>query len=207
MIENRISPSTDFIDKSIYINGLVYICNYLLKDLFVFLEKENRQFGVMLKYKEKIEKAILKIPFPIAELDIYHKIMYLYKPLLTKQFKVLLKKKVTEADAVIVLIYNLTKFILNSDNCEEYRYMKYVSKINEVIEHMFHNIKNKGKLVNVYSIFVGTITDLMNNSKIGKAKLTKFSLLEEEESKKNRTPIVGDGEIISIENNKLEIIL
>lgn len=208
MIENRISTSNKFIDKSIYINGLVYICNYLLNDLVIFLEKENRKFGIMLKYLEKIDKAVFHIPFPLSELDIYHKITYLYKPLITKQFKLLKKKRVTEADAVIVLLYNLTKFILNSDNCEEYRYMKYVKKINEVIELMFQNIKNKGKLVNVYSLFTSTITDLMNNSKIGKAKLTKFTLTVEDECKKNKTPIEGDGELISItNNNSMEIIL
>jgi hypothetical protein len=206
MLENRISQSTEFVDKSVYINGLVYICNYLIKDLLVFLENEGRKFGIMLRYIEKIDKSLLHIPFPIPELKTYHKITYLYKPLLTKQFKLLKKKRVTDADAVIVLIYNLTKFILNSDNCEEYQYMKYVKKINEVIELMFQNIKNKGKLANLYSIFTSTITDLMNNSKVGKAELTKFSLIETEESKKNKSPIIGNGEVISI-GNDMEILL
>lgn len=206
MLENRISQSTEFVDKSVYINGLIYICNYLIKDLLVFLENEGRKFGIMLRYIEKIDKSLLHIPFPIPELKIYHKITYLYKPLLTKQFKLLKKKRVTDADAVIVLIYNLTKFILNSDNCEEYQYMKYVKKINEVIELMFQNIKNKGKLANLYSIFTSTITDLMNNSKVGKAELTKFSLIETEESKKNKSPIIGNGEVISI-GNDMEILL
>lgn len=206
MLESRISQSTEFIDKSVYINGLVYICNYLIKDLLVFLEDEGRKFGIMLKYIEKINRSLLHIPFPISELNTYYKITYLYKPLLTKQFKLLRKKRVTNADSVIVLVYNLTKFILNSDNCEEYQYMKYVKKINEVIELMFQNIKNKGKLANIYTIFTSTITDLMNNSKIGKAELTKFSLRETEENKKNRTPIIGNGEVISI-GNDIEIDL
>lgn len=201
MLENRISQSTEFVDKSVYINGLVYICNYLIKDLLVFLEEEGRKFGIMLKYIEKINRSLLHIPFPIPELNTYYKITYLYKPLLTKQFKLLRKKRVTNADSVIVLVYNLTKFILNSDNCEEYQYMKHVKKINEVIELMFQNIKNKGKLANIYTIFTSTITDLMNNSKIGKAELTKFSLRETEENKKNRTPIIGNGEVISIGND------
>jgi hypothetical protein len=207
MIENRIANTTEFIDKSIYINGLVYICNYMLKDLEVFLEKEGRKFGIMLKYLEKIDKAMVHIPFPTPDLEIYQKITYLYKPLLTKQFKTLKKKRVTEADSVIVMLYNLTKFILNSDNCEEYRYMKYVKKVNSVIELMFVNIKNKGKLINLYSLFTNTITGLMNNSKIGKLKLTKFTLTEEEERLKNKTPIIGDGELVSINNEKLEICL
>jgi hypothetical protein len=48
----------------------------------------------------------------------------------------------------------------------------------------------------------------MNNSKVGKVKLSKFSLIEENEWKVNRDPITGDGEIISITNkNDVEIIL
>ena len=200
MLENRLSSSTDFIDKSVYLNGLVYICNYMINDLFELLEKEGRKFGIMLRYIEKINRALLHIPFPMQELEIYQRITYLYKPLLKK-------KKVTEADAVIVLLYNLTKFILNSDNCEEYRYMNHVKKINEIMDLLFQNIKNKGKLANVYLIFQGTITDLMNNSRVGKVKLTKFSLIEDSKEKINRTPISGDGELVSIENNKLEITL
>ena len=191
MLENRISSSNEFIDKSVYLNGLVYICNYLIDDLLELLEKEGRKFGIMLRY-----------------IETYQRITYLYKPLIVKQFKLLRKKKVTNADSVIVLLYNLTKFILNSDNCEEYRYMNYVKRINEVIDLMFQNIKNKGKLSNVYLIFQGTITDLMNNSKVGKVKLSKFSLIEENEWKANKDPIMGDGEIISITNkNDVEIIL
>ena len=208
MLENRISSSNEFIDKSVYLNGLVYICNYLIDDLLELLEKEGRKFGIMLRYIEKINKAILHIPFPAQDLETYQRITYLYKPLIVKQFKLLRKKKVTNADSVIVLLYNLTKFILNSDNCEEYRYMNYVKRINEVIDLMFQNIKNKGKLSNVYLIFQGTITDLMNNSKVGKVKLSKFSLIEENEWKANGDPITGDGEIISITNkNDVEIIL
>lgn len=207
MLENRLSSSTDFIDKSVYLNGLVYICNYMINDLFELLEKEGRKFGIMLRYIEKINRALLHIPFPMQELEIYQRITYLYKPLIMKQFTLLKKKKVTEADAVIVLLYNLTKFILNSDNCEEYRYMNHVKKINEIMDLLFQNIKNKGKLANVYLIFQGTITDLMNNSRVGKVKLTKFSLIEDSKEKINRTPISGDGELVSIENNKLEITL
>lgn len=206
MIENRILASNEFVDKAVYLNGLVYICYYLIKDLKVFLEEEGRKFGIMIKYLNKIDEALLHIPFPATEGDTYYRILYLYKPLITKQYKVLKKKRVTNADSVIVLLYNITKFIMNSDNCEEYRYMKYVKKINSVIDNMFQNIKNKGKLSNIYVILSGTITDLMNNSKVGKATLTQFSL-RDEESKKNKTPIIGDGEILSICNDTLEIIL
>lgn len=175
-IEKRIDE-VSYVDKPIYINGLVRICRFLIEDLSYYLEQEGRRFGIVLKYFNTIDDNFLYIPEPIDELGIYNKISFLIKPLILTEFKKLQKRKVTEADAVIIILSKLLPFILEVDTDEEYEYTDYVKEINRIVQLLFDNIKNRNKKCQLVPL-ISSLRHYVNCGVVGRVESVYFSLRE-----------------------------
>ena len=196
-IENRAQLAGEYVSEQIYASGLTRLVEYLLADLSDLLELEGRRFGIVLSYFDSISKVCQKMELSNDD-ETSGKIIYLYKPLVISEFKRLCRKKLSKADAVITILKKLLEMIAE---IETFPYLRENNTILKIITKLYENIRNKAKFTNL-DFLEKTITDFMNEGIIGKYELEKFSILEEEE-KRSKKKLEGDGVIIEKNNSKI----
>ena len=74
-----------FIDIETYGIGLLYLLDYLLLDLQYLLEEEGRYRGICKSYMDSIENAILNVDWIEEDMEIYEKILFLFRPLFQRE--------------------------------------------------------------------------------------------------------------------------
>lgn len=181
----------DIIEKSLYAEGVFDIISFLLVDLWSYMKDENRFFGIIPTYKKSIQKSINKVNNDIEDyddLEVYGKILYLFKPLLQKDFKKLCTKHLSKADAVIVLIHKIIEILKNTNWFEHKDELK---EIDTIIEKLFNNIRNGAKKADLLPL-MSSINYYMEMGWAGKVSLHDFKI-EEEELRKEKTPLEGSG--------------
>lgn len=175
------------IPDTVYATGLLRLLQFLFCDMNDFLEKEGRRFGIVLSYLNSIYQTYQKINFQ-EDLEIYNRILFLYRPVVLREYKRLCKRKVSEADSVIVIAKNILDLILE---IPEYQYNKEARTLEKIITKLFDNIRNKSKNIEL-GLLMGLLRRYIEIGAIGKYSLDHISL-QEEEIKKIRTPLEGSG--------------
>lgn len=201
-IEKRIAEDIQ-IPEDLYLEGLLDITGFLFKELIKFLEEEHRYFGVTKSYIHTINLTFSKINQLVEEKDInvYGKILYLYKPLLKKEFKRMRGKKLTPGDVTIVIINRILDIIIQEKK-QDFRFHREIKTLKKIIIKFFDNIKNKKKEDPLYSLS-NTIKEFKKNGTIGKYSLDTFSFIDfpiEKEELKN------PGERLEDNDNKIDEI-
>lgn len=174
-LEKRINPDIQ-VPEEIYITGLIDVSSFLFSELEVFLEDEGRYFGITKSYIHSINQALGKIYSDTTEedADIYEKILFLYKPILLREFKRLTGKRLSPGDAVIVIVKKILEICSSH---EGYKHGKELRTMKKIITKFFDNIKNNRKKDSLY-LLSSVIKTYMEAGVIGKFNLSQLDLKE-----------------------------
>ena len=189
LLDKRIKPDL-VVSYSDYFLGLLPLLGFLLGDLEKYLDKEGRYFGIMVKYVHRSRDLIKNLGLSYDESDIWKRIIFLYKPIIMKEYKKLLKRRVSKADSIICIIRKFLDIILNfSDGDESYDRL---NQMHGIFEKMYSNIKNKGKEYSL-SALDSVINGSIEEGLVGLHKLNKFSIFSEENKRKAKEELTGSG--------------
>ena len=174
-----------------YFQGLVPLIGFLVNDLEKFLYQEGRYFGIMVSYVHRVREILKCLRPELEEADdiIWKRIVFLYKPLILREYKKLLRRRVSKADSVICIVRKILEIVLVY--AEEDTFNNF-NKIYSIFGKMYSNIKNKGKeysMPYLSSAVAGSIEEGI----VGLHKLDKFSILGEEDKRKAKGEIEGSG--------------
>lgn len=151
-IEKRIAENIQ-VPEDMYLEGLLDITGFLFSELTQFLENEHRYIGITKSYIHTVKLTIERIDQSVRpeDIEIYGRILYLYKPFLKKEFKRLRNKKLTAGDSVIVIINKIIEIIVQEKK-QDFRFHKEVRTLRKIISKFFENIRNKKKKDPLYSL-------------------------------------------------------
>jgi hypothetical protein len=198
----RVDTQFPSISSPIYAIGILDVIDFLVVDLTEQLKEENRCFGIVKSYLKSINDAYSKIYPNITEddIEVYGKILYLLKPLLRKEYKRLVNKKLSPADSIICIIRKLLNII---EEVPEFIYKKELGTIKKVIDRLYDNIRNRSKKDSLFNL-ANTIRTFMSEGKIGKHCLDKFTIKDIEVKKE---PLSGNSTRFTTgdENKILEV--
>lgn len=187
------------IPESTYAIGILDVIDFLVVDLTEQLKEENRCFGIVKSYLKSISDAYGKIYPDVTEddIEVYGRILYLLKPLLRKEFKRLVNKKLSHADSIICII---RKLLIIIEEVPEFIYKKELGTIKKVIDRLYDNIRNRSKKDSLFNL-ANTIRTFMSEGKVGKYCLDKFTVKDVEIKKE---PLSGNNTKFDIgDNNKI----
>lgn len=188
------------VSKDSYLEALLDISSFLCSELEIFLVEEERYLGITKSYIHSIKDSYNRMNVKVSEPDIetYGRLLYLFKPLLKKEFRRLRSKKLSSGDSVIVMTNKILDIIF-TEKSQRFRFTKELRTIRKVISKFYENIRNPKKKDPMY-VLSNTIKLYMEDGQIGKFPLDQFSLTEIGEQKVElQTP----GERIKEEDGKL----
>jgi hypothetical protein len=185
-----------YVPQFTYLYGLLDIIQFLCIDLKKLLEDEGRYFGIMPIYIKRIERffEIINKDDTSDDLNKYARILYLFKPLINREYKKLRQRKVTRADCVIVIVKKILEIVLEDSDFPSY---KEVKKIYKIFVKLFNNIKNSGKNYSLFKLSEN-MKKYLNSGQVGKYVILQYSIINEE----NR--IVKSKELLTKPDVKIE---
>lgn len=196
-IEKRIMPDIS-VSEELYISGLLDVTSYLCSELTSFLIEEERYVGITKSFMHSINDAFISINKDVEEddIDIYEKILFLYKPIIVREFNRLKSKSLSPGDSTVIIIKKIIEIVSG----HEYKHNRELRTIRKVINKFFDNIKNRAKKDPLYNLS-NTIKTYMEKGAIGKYSLDHISLKSENAEKQE---LIGTGIRINEEtNNKI----
>lgn len=175
------------IEKSKYLLGLLDVVNFLFVELEGLMKNENRCFGIVKSYINSINDAYYRInsQTPDSNIEDYGRILYLLKPLLKREFKRLIDRKLSPADADITMIRKLVYIVAEDQDLNQYR--GEVKTLRKIIDRLWGNIRNRAKNDSMYNLGDNIKTCLAIGA-AGKYSVDIFSLVPPEEPKE---PVEG----------------
>ena len=188
LLNKRIKPDL-IVQYDDYFIGLLPLLGCLLGDLERYLDKEGRYFGIMVKYIHRSRDLIKNLGLSY-ESEIWKRIIFLYKPIIIKEYKKLLKRKVSKADSIICIIRKFLDILLDYSSGDEH--YERLNQMHGIFEKMYSNIKNKGKEYSL-PILETTIIGSLDEGLVGLHKLSKFSIFGEEKKRKSKEELTGTG--------------
>lgn len=193
------------IPEQLYLSGILNLIEDMIYEMENQMEKEGRHFGIVLSYFNSIRQAYNKINSDISDsdLEIYGRIIFLYKNLIYKEYKKLCKKRLSKADALITILRKLLGIF--KDLGQDHPKNKEAETVGKIIEKLWENIRNPKKNADLYNM-CETIRTFIKEGKVGKYSYEHFSIEEEEEKKeerKNLLPLDDNG--IRLDNSDNEI--
>jgi hypothetical protein len=106
----------------LYIGGILYLCRNLFLEMQDDLRDENRYFGIVLSYTATCQTYFTRM-FDEAEddeLDVYQRIVYLYKQRIIYEHKRLMRHGMSRADAIITIFHRLLEIINEHPNIVDF---------------------------------------------------------------------------------------
>lgn len=181
-IEKRIAEDIQ-ISEDLYLEGLLDVTSFLFGELANFLEEEHRYIGITKSYIHTVTLTFNKINQSVRpeDIDVYGKILYLYKPFLRREFKRLRGKKLTSGDTVIVIINKVLDIIVQEKK-QDFRFHREVRTLKKIISKFFDNIRNRKKEDSLYSLS-NAIKEFKESGLIGKYPLNTFSFIDSQVTK------------------------
>ena len=178
---NRISTEESIKEEYTYIDGLMYVGKILIEELKILLEDEGRNFGIMISYFSSIDSALTKLftDEMMENEEIYQKILFLYKPLIMREYRKLGGRKLSKADRVIVILYKLFEVLYE---IEDYPGHKELGTIRKIITKLYNNIRNTSKKSALYHL-INSVRKYKDLGYIGKSPLKSFSIKQEEQGR------------------------
>lgn len=168
-----------------YQEGILDICDFLVVELTEFLKDEGRYKYRMLDYIKSIRDEFDKTNKNITEEDIniYGRVLYVLNRSIIRDYQRLRMKRLSPADSVLCI---MLKLIDVSESLEggENRFIKEQSKIKEVIQKLYDNIRNKAKYDHLWEI-ENSIRDSVKINKWGTLSLDEFDLYHVEHPEEN----------------------
>ena len=169
-----------------YSDGILRTVQFLWCDLNDLLEEEGRRFGIMLSYLNSVYLVYQK--FSPSELETPGRIIYLLRPVIMREYKKLLRKHLSRADAVIVIIHRLLGRLIK---VPDYKHNGIVKTLMKITTKLYDNIRTPGK-TNELKGLMGMIELYISEGIVGRYSVDHLSILEEEQ-KRIRTQLTGSG--------------
>lgn len=184
-----------------YFLGIVPLLEFLINDLEKFLDREGRYYGIMVTYIHKTREILKNIRPDLEESDdtIWKRVVFLYKPIILREYKKFLRRKITKADAIICIVRKILEVILTY--AEDDMFEKF-NNIYIIFNKMYVNIKNKGKEYSL-PLLSSVVDGSIGEGLVGLHKLDKFSIVEEENKRRAKDKIDGSGVRIEEISNDL----
>lgn len=185
-----------YVPQFTYLYGLLDIVQFLCIDLKVLLNDEGRYFGIMPIYISRIERTfeILNENDTPEDLNNYARILYLFKPLIRKEYKKLRQRKVTRADCVITIVKKILEIVLEDPDFPHYKEIK---KMYKIFVKLFNNIKNNGKNYSLFKLSEN-IKKYLRSGQVGKYATLQYSIIDEENQ------VIKNKEILTEPKIKME---
>lgn len=189
------------ITEDLYSEGLLDITQFLCSELEIFLGEEGRYMGITKSYVHSIHESFSKMNKKVSESDIevYGKILYLFKPLLKREFRRLKSKKLSSGDSIIVMINRILEIIF-TEKTQQFKYNKELRTVRKIINKFYENIRNPKKKDPLY-ILSNTIKLYKESGKIGKFSLDQFSLIDSNSDEK--IELESPGERVKVIDKKV----
>lgn len=174
-LSNRILPDVYLKDELDHIRGLVDITEFLFVELIKLLEIEDRCFGIVKDFIARVRSAYSVINEEVTdkEMETFDRILFLYKPLILKEYLRLKKKHLSPADSCITLIHKLLGIIFEY---KDFKYLDQISEIKSVIDRLWGNIRNRSKNDPLF-FFSNIVRDQIKLKSIGKFELSRITLM------------------------------
>lgn len=176
-----------------YQEGIFDICDFLVVELTQFLKDEGRYKYRMIEYIKSIKDQFSKTYKSQTEEDIniYGRVLYVINRSIIKDYQRLRQKRLTPADSLICIIL---KLINVSESLEggENRFTEEQSRIKEIIQKLYDNIRNKSKFDHLWKI-ENLVRDAVAINKWGTLSLDEFDIYHLEHPVENKNQeIVGE---------------
>lgn len=187
-----------------YQEGILDICDFLVVELTEFLKDEGRYKYRMLDYIKSIRDEFDKTNKKITEKDIniYGRVLYVLNRSITRDYQRLRMKRLSPADSVLCI---MLKLINVSESLEggENRFISEQTKIKEVIQKLYDNIRNKAKYDHLWKI-ENSIRDSVKINKWGTLSLDEFDLYHVEHPEENpkTQEVIGEKNTWGTSNGK-----
>lgn len=199
--ENRISKDIK-IDEIQYARCLLDVIEFLSIELIEFLKKEGRFFGLAKSYMNSIKDSYSKLNKNILEedMEMFDRVLYLFKPLIISEFNRLKQKRLSEGDSTICIMKRILEII---SEIQDNHNTKELNTVKKIIEKFYNNIKNKSKLDPLY--YLSNFTRLnINNGNVGKYRSDVLNL---NNSNLPKEKFIGDNvKLQEDSNNKISEI-
>lgn len=199
--ENRISKDIK-IDEIQYARCLLDVIEFLSIELTEFLKKEGRFFGLAKSYMNSIKDSYSKLNKNILEedMEMFDRVLYLFKPLIISEFNRLKQKRLSEGDSTICIMKRILEII---SEIQDNPNIKELNTVKKIIEKFYNNIKNKSKLDPLY--YLSNFTRLnINNGNVGKYRSDVLNL---NNSNLPKEKFIGDNvKLQEDSNNKISEI-
>lgn len=192
---DRRTSETEKVPREIYSYGLLFVISLVLQEFKDLLEEEGRRFGIMIKYLDKIDRCFSEINLDTNR-EVSEKINYLVRPILLKEYKRLIRKKISRADGIIILARHLLKHIRSNTGSGTWK--SQVDTIYSVFDKLFGNIANYNKNLRLVSLET-YLPVLSGSGSIGKKPCSTLRF-EERSMDGLLEPIKDSGVRISIES-------
>lgn len=179
------------VDREVYADGVFDIISYLCLELWDFMKQENRFFGIIPIYKKSVDKSIENFNNSIEDwnnIEIYGKVLYLFKPLLIRSYKRLCSKHLSKADCIIVILYKITDLLKNSPH---FTHKAELKNIHRIVKKLYDNIRNNAKTTDLLSL-VSSINYYLEKGWVGKTAIYEFNIGEENRAA-TKTLLEGSG--------------
>lgn len=167
-----------------YLGGMRQVLSSLVNDFEKFLDQEGRYFGIIVQYLHDLRQHMGALP--VTDPDISSKILFLFKPVILKAYRKYLKKGLTKADCTICILRSICSCILQVENNSD------ILAMYEILEKLFKNIKNPSKSY-TSNLLESSLVECITDGLVGIYGLDSFSIIGEEQKRKDRAPIEGSG--------------
>lgn len=195
------------ISEDLYVSSLLDICDFLRVELIERLTEEGRFFGTAKDYMvtlASIFNGSVNKDVTDEDIEVFGKVLFLLKPVLTKEFKRLTRRSLSAGDSIIIIAKKIISTCLNT--CPDHPMRREMVSIEEILEKFYGNMKNRKKSDPMFFLS-GLLQELIRTGSIGKYEASELTLRTDEELRERRldSPI-EPGERLSHESGLIQEI-
>lgn len=191
-IEKRMDKDI-VVEDNIYFNSLLHLCETLIPTLQEFLEKEGRFSGMAKSYIHSINDTFTGINEEVEdeEFETYEKVVYLFKPVILREFSYLKSRRLSDGDSLIIILRKIIEILIGS--CpSDYPYEKKMKTLSKILSKFYENIKNTKKNAKLFQLS-DTLKYCIEKTAVGKYPLTKIIFFEKDKVKKEKEILTNPG--------------
>lgn len=189
------------ISPSLYREALFDITEFFYREAIYFFEREERYFGKVKNYMDKIlgayEEAWKKLDG--SEVETYGKVLNFLKKQICLDFYRLKERGLTPADRLIVMVGKLLYIINELETREgtvgESRFAEELKIVKKYTSKMWLNIKSRAKTDSLFNLS-NRIYDMIDSGKVGKYTTDLLDFVSREFPEPKKLDVIGTKEVI-----------
>lgn len=157
--------------------GILDICQYLRLEMIRFLDEEGRNRGTVKSYMNNLKSIFERMNQEVSEedCDIYDHVLAALRGQIYSDFKRLLKKRLSMADCIIVIMKRILDTTKSIDTIQDFRFTRELDSVLKVITKLYDNIRNRGKEDSLY-LMKSTVEKLIYSGELPERIAQKINL-------------------------------